>query len=99
MLINGVSRIFAHKKTIKQFLQQMIEQVLVRGGGGVWMCRENVQLFLDQLFRVTIFLCCFFFQFTRAFFRSILPIFAYFFAVYYVYFIKKSSSVLGTKFS
>ena len=34
MLIYGVSGIFAHKKTTKQFLQPMIEQVWGRGGGG-----------------------------------------------------------------
>ena len=37
MLIYGVSGIFSHKKTIKQFLQLMIEQVW---GGGGWMCRD-----------------------------------------------------------
>ena len=34
MLIYGVSGTFAHKKTIKQFLQPMIQQVFGRGGGG-----------------------------------------------------------------
>ena len=64
------------------------------------MCRENVPLFWGQFFRATIFLCRIFFQFTFAFFGvDFIPIFAYFFAVYYVYFIKKSNSVLGTKFS
>ena len=60
MLIHGVSRIFAHKKTIKQFLQPMIEQVYV------CVC-VDVPLFLGQFFRATIFLCRFFFQFTDAF--------------------------------
>ena len=80
-----------NKNTIKQFLQPMIEQVWAEG--------VDVPLLLGQFFRAAIFLCRFFFQFTNAFFGSILPIFAYFFAVYYVYFIKKSNSVLGTKFS
>ena len=34
MLIYGVSGIFALKKTIKQFLQPVIERVLGGGGGG-----------------------------------------------------------------
>ena len=33
-IIYGVSGIFSHKKTIKQLLQPMIEQVLGGGGGG-----------------------------------------------------------------
>ena len=66
MLIYGVSGIFAHKKTIKQFLQPIIRLNRSRGGGGggerkgVWMCREDVSLFLGEFFRVTIFLCQFF---------------------------------------
>ena len=68
MLIYGVSGIFAHKKTIKQFLQPMIEQVWGRG--------EDVQLFLRQ-FSELLYFCVGFFQFTDAFFGSILPIFAY----------------------
>ena len=44
--------------------------------------------FLRQFFRATVFLC-WFIQFTDAFFGSILQISAYFFDVYYVYFIKK----------
>ena len=35
MLIYEVSGLFAHKKTIKQFLQAMIKQVWGGGGGGV----------------------------------------------------------------
>ena len=38
---------------------------------------------LGQFFRATIFLCRFF-QFTDDFFGSTLPIFAFYFAVYYV---------------
>ena len=34
MLIYGVSGIFAHKKTTKQFLQPMIKRVFGGGGGG-----------------------------------------------------------------
>ena len=51
MLIYGVCGTFAHKKTIKQFLQPMIEQVLGRGG----VCRKDVPLFLGQFFKATIF--------------------------------------------
>ena len=53
----------------------MIEQVSAAGGGGGGV---DVPLFLRQFFRATVFLCRFFFQFTDAFFGSILPIFAYF---------------------
>ena len=48
-MTDGVSGIFAHTKTIKRFLQPMIEQVW---GGGV-MCFEDVPLFLGQFFRAT----------------------------------------------
>ena len=60
------------------------------------MCREDEPLFLRQFFRATVFLC--------KFFNSLMPFLGLFyqylhiFAVYYVYFIKKSNSVLGTKF-
>ena len=74
MLIYGVSGIFAHKKTIKQFLQPMIEQVLGGGGG---MCPEDVPLFCVS-FSELLYFCVGFFQFTSAFFGLILPIFAYF---------------------
>ena len=95
MLIYRVSGIFAHKKTIKQFLQPMIEQVW----GGGWMCREDVPLFfLRQFFRATVFLC-WFFSIHRCLFWVDFTNIGIFFAVYYVYFIKKSNSVLGTKFS
>ena len=74
MPIYGVPGTFAHKKTIKQFLQPIIEQVWGGGGGSAGrMC-----CFLRQFFRATVFLCRFFFQFTDTFFGSILPIFAYF---------------------
>ena len=56
--------------------------------------------FLRQFFSATAFLCRFFFQFTDALFRSILPIFAantVYFIKNFVYFIKKSNSVLATK--
>ena len=57
MLIYGVSVTFAKKKTVKQFLQPMIEKVWEGGGGGGGV---NVPLFLGQFFRATIFLCRFF---------------------------------------
>ena len=50
-------------------------------------------------FSELLYFCVGFFHFTSAFFVSILQIFVYFFSVYYVYFIKKSNSVLDTKFS
>ena len=62
------------------------------------MCRKDVPLFLRQFFRATVFLCRFF-QFTDAVFWVDFTNICIFLAVYYVYFIKKSSSVLGTKFS
>ena len=92
MLIYGVSGIFAHKKTIKQFLQPIIEQV---GGGGV--CWEDVPRFLRQFFRATVFLCRFFSLHRRLFWVDFTNIYISF-AVYYVY-IKKSNSVLGRNFS
>ena len=41
MLIYGESGIFAHKKTIKQFLQPMIEQVW--GGGGARRAEKHAK--------------------------------------------------------
>ena len=76
MLIYGVLGIFAHKKTIKQFLQPMIEQVWGGGGGG--MCQEDVLLFFCVSFSELMYFCVGFFQFTDAFFGSILQISAYF---------------------
>ena len=68
MLIYGVSGIFAHKKTIKQFLQPMIDQVWGGGGGGGGsMCREDVPLFCIS-FSELLYFCVGFFQFTDAFF-------------------------------
>ena len=57
------------KKTIKQFLEPVIEQVWGGGGG----CR-----FLCVSFSELLYFCVGNFQFTHAFFGSILPIFAYF---------------------
>ena len=91
MLIYGVSVIFAHKKTITQFLQPMIEQVLGDGG-------EDVPLFLGQFFRATIFLCRFFFSIHRClYFGQNLPIFTYLFTLYYVYLVKKAKQCFGHK--
>ena len=98
MLTYGVSGIFALKKTIKQFLQPMIEQVLGSGGGGVDVPGGCV-VFLRQLFRAFVFLYRFFFQFTDAFFWVDFTNIYIVFAIYYMYFIKKSNSVLATKFS
>ena len=74
MLIDEVSGIFAHKKTMKQFLQPMMEQVW--GGGGVDVPGGCVAI-LGQFFRATIF-CVGFFLTEGCLFGSILPIFAYF---------------------
>ena len=84
---------FAHKKTINQFLQPIIEQV----GGGGWMCQEVV-FFFSQFFRATELLCRFF-SIHRCLSWVDFTNICIFFAVYYVHFIKKSNSVLGTKFS
>ena len=70
MLIYGVSGIFAHKKTIKQFLQPMIEQVLGAGGGGGCAAITGSELLY--------FCVSFFFNSPMPFFGSILPIVAYF---------------------
>ena len=92
MLIYGVSGIFAHKETIKPFLQPMIEQVLGGGGGG------GCAAIFGSVFQSYYIL-------VSDFFNSPMPFLGRFyqylriFAVYYVYFIKKSNSVLGTKFS
>ena len=94
MLIYGVSGIFAHKKTIKQFLQLMIEQI--------WGERMDVTgecaAFLRQFFRATVSLCRFF-SIHRCLSWVDFSNICTFFAVYYVYFIKKSKGVLGTTFS
>ena len=94
MLIYGVSGIFAHNKTIKQFLQPMIEQVLGGGGGGGVDVPGGCTAYLRQFFRATVF-----FSIHRCLFGVDFTNICIFFAVYYVYFIKKSNSVLGTKFS
>ena len=85
-------RDFAHKKTIKQVLQPMIEQAW---GGDV---PGGCAAFFSQFFRATVFLCRFFSIYRCLFWVDFTNI-CIFFAVYYVYFIKKSNSVLGTKFS
>ena len=90
MLIYRVSGIFAHKNTIKQFLQPMIEQVWGGGGG----CAGRMCISFSELLNF----CVRFFQFTMPFWVDFTNI-CIFFAVYYVYFIRKSNSVLGTKFS
>ena len=94
MLIYGVSGIFAHKKTMKQFLQPMIEQVW--GGGGEIYVPGGCAAFLGQFFRATVFLCRFF-QFTDAFFGSILPIFAYFCCILCVFHQKSNPQCFGHK--
>ena len=62
MLIYGVSEIFALKKTIKQFLQPMIEQVWGGGGCAARMCRYFKVSFQSYYIFVPVF-----FQFTDAF--------------------------------
>ena len=62
------------------------------------MCGEDVPLFLRQFFRATGFLCRFV-SIHQCLFWIDFTNMCIFFAVYYVDFIKKSNSVLGTKFS
>ena len=62
------------------------------------MCWEDVPRFLRQVFRATAFLCRFF-SIHRCLFWVNFTNICISFAVYYVYFIKKSNSVLDTKFS
>ena len=76
MLIYGESEISADKKTIKQFLQPMIEQVWGGGGGGE--CDGRMCRFFSVSYSELLYFCVGFFQLTDAFFGSILPIFAYF---------------------
>ena len=79
---------FAHKKTMKQFLQPMIEQV-ERGGGG-WMCREDGPPFCVS-FSELLYFCVGFFNSPMPFWVDFTNI-CIFFAVYYVHFIKKSKA-------
>ena len=96
MLTYGEFGIFAHKETIKQFLQLMIQQVLGEGGGAG--CAERMCRFFASVFQS-------YCTFVSGFFNSTMPFWVdftticIFLAVYHVYFIKKSNSVLGTKFS
>ena len=62
------------------------------------MCRKDVPLYLCQCFRDTVFLCRFF-SIHRCLFWIDFTNICIFLAVYYVYFIKKSNSVSGTKCS
>ena len=81
MLIYGESGIFAHKETIKQFIQLMIEQVWRRGGGGGgggWMCQKDVPLFCVSFSELLSIFLCRFFNSPMPIFGSILLIFAYF---------------------
>ena len=96
MLIYGESEISAYKKTIKQFLQPMIEQVCEGGGGDVpGGCAAS---FASVFQSYCIFVSFFFFHSTDAFLGRFYQ-YLHIFAVYYLYFIKKSNSVLGTKLS
>ena len=96
MLISGVAGTFAHKKTNKQFLQQMIEQVCGGGGGGGG-CAASMCHYFRISSSELLYFCTGFFQFTDAFFGVDFANICIFFAVYYVYFIKTSNSALGTK--
>ena len=75
MLIYGESGIFAHKKTIKQFLQPMIEQVF-GGGGGLDVPGGCVAFFALVFQSYCTFVSVLFNQ--RCLFGSILLLFAYF---------------------
>ena len=61
------------------------------GGGGVDLSGGCVAIF-GSVFQSYYIFVQVFFSIHHAFFGSILPIFAYFCAVYYVYFIKKSNN-------
>ena len=87
MLIYGVSGIFAHKKTIKQFLQPMIELVWGDMPGG---CAA----FFASVFQSYCIFVSVLFNSPMPFFGS----FAYFCCILCV-FHQKSNNVLGTKFS
>ena len=77
----------------------MIEQVLEEGGGGgggVDVMRGCAAIF-ESVFQSYYVFASVFFNSPMPSFGLILPIF-HIFVVYYVYFIKKSNSVLDTKF-
>ena len=82
----------------------MIKQVFVDGGWGgggwEWVSADGLYAaFLHQFFQsYRIFVSVFFFNSPMPFQVDLTNI-CIFFAVYYVHFIKKSISVLGTKFS
>ena len=83
MLIYGVSGIFANKKTIKQFLQPMIEQVGVVGGGG-GECAGRMCCFSDVSFSVaTVFLCWFYSIHRCLFLGADLYLFCYILCVFH----------------
>ena len=77
MLIYGISGSFAHKKTIKQFRQPMIEQVLGGGGGGVDV-PGGCAAFCASVFQSYCIFVSVFFNSPMPFFGSILQISAYF---------------------
>ena len=89
MLIYGVSGISAHKKTVKQVLQPMIEQVFGGGGGGA-MYREDVPLFFGSAFQSYYIFVSIFFDSPMHFLGRFYQYLHFCFAVYYAYFIKKS---------
>ena len=84
MLIYGESGIFAHKKSMKQFLQPMIEQV--------W---GGCAIFLSLFFRATVLMCRFFFFNSTLLFGVDLHIFGCILCVFH----QKVKQCLGTKFS
>ena len=88
MLINGASGTFAHKKTIKQFLQPMTKRVLGGRGGCAAIFGSVFQSYYIFVLVFLIHQCLFWIDFTSI---------CIFFAVYYVYVFKNSNSAFGYK--
>ena len=89
MLIYGVSGIFAHKKTIKQLLQPMIEQVL----RGVDVPGECAAIFGSVFQSYYIFVSVFFFNSPLPFLGSILYQYLHTFLLYIMCISSKSQTV------
>ena len=94
MLIYGVSWTFAHNRENHKTISSTDDWTGLGEGVDV---PGRCAAILGQFFRATIFLRLFF-QFTDAFLGRFYR-YLHIFVAYYVYFNKKSNSVLATKFS